>query len=168
MAELPTTVVRSIEGPCGRADLVDLSPHAATRPDWAATMATWFLTCPGQSPAWSCYGLSTIHLREMPGVRPAVIHTLGATHEVLLIAFNPAERPVATDIGTWSFLLPPNVMHQVVLNDDFQAVELAELAARAVVNGTLWAEPPLSGQREPWATTLDITAAHLRTGGHHE
>lgn len=165
---IPTTVIRTLEGPCGTAELLDLSALQALRPDVGGTLATWFLTCPRQSPAWDRYALSIVHLREVEGLPAPRIDVLGATHEVLLIAYHPGYHPSPLDAATWVPMFPVNLAHQVVLNDDLQAAECLELAARAVVHGLLWAEPPLSGQREPWVGTLELTAEHLRTGGHHE
>lgn len=153
----------TLEGPAGSAT------PAVGAPD--ATVAAWFLTCPGQSPAWDKYALGIVHLREQDGVQQAKITTPGATHEVLLIALDPDTNPTA-HAATWHHLRPCNVVEQVQLTDDQGAVELLELCARSVVDGLLWAEPPLSGQVEPWRTTLIRTSAHLRgephaSGDHH-
>lgn len=135
-------------------------------PDQQATVTSWFLDCPAQSPAWSHYLLSIIHLRPIPGVRPAVIREPHATHEVMVIALDPRGNPHPEDTETWRFLTPVNVCEQVQLPSDADAVELAADCARAVVNGVLWAEPPLSGQKEPWRTVLLKTAAHARGEEH--
>jgi hypothetical protein len=131
-------------------------------PDQAATLRTFFLDCPGQSPAWQHYLLSIIHLRPIEGVREAVIRFPGATHEVLIVALDPSKKPTATKRRSWSFLWPTNLEQQVQLDNDDQAHALLLDCARAVVDGRLWAEPPLSGQVEPWRTVLIKTAAHYR------
>lgn len=130
--------------------------------DWAATLKTWFLYCPGQSPAWSHYGLSVVHLRPIEGVRPAIVHLDGATHEVLLVAYDPQYEPKADDMTTWRFMLPVNLAHQVRVPDDEAAIKLIDYCAEAVIAGRLWAEPPLTGQTYPWKAALDATAEHLR------
>lgn len=154
-----------LEGVAGTATEI-LVEGPFPRPELAATLASWFLHCPGQSPAWSHYVLSVIHLRPIEGARPAVIRVPGATHEVVLLALDPTLEPQPTDSETWSFLTPVNVMEQVELPGDDQAVTLCRLSAQAVVAGYFWAEPPLSGQVEPWRTSMIKTAAHLRGEEH--
>ncbi len=152
------TLGRTLTGPAGTAT----EQFVEDPPAHTATVAAWFLDCPGQSPAWRHYGLSVIHLRPIEGMQSPVINIPGATHEVLLLAFDPQGSPVADDPETWSFLTPINVSEQIQLPSDEKAVKLLEQAARAVVDGILWAEPPLSGQVEPWRTSLIKTAAHAR------
>ena len=47
-----------------------------------------------------------------------------------------------------------------------QIAEVAWLMAWAIVTGHCWAEPPLSGQREPFRSIALATAEHYRPGGH--
>lgn len=154
-----------LAGSAGSAVEIVYTREADDPPDWSASLAAWFLTCPGQSPAWEHYVLSTIHLRPIDGVRPAVIRVPGATHEVLLYACDPRSDPTA-DPATWRPLHPINVMEQVTLPDDASAAALLRDTALAVVVGLLWAEPPLSGQVEPWRTSLIRTSAHFRGEEH--
>lgn len=130
--------------------------------DWPATLASWFLHCPGQSPAWSHFLLAIIHLREIDGAPPAHISVPHATHEVMLVALDPARLPNPEETETWSFLRPANVTEQIELPNDDEAVVLLRQCAQAVVDGVLPAEPLLSGAVEPWRTTLIQTAAHAR------
>jgi hypothetical protein len=131
--------------------------------DMSATIATWFLDCPGQSPAWRHYLLSVVHLRPIEGQsHEPVFQFPGATHEVMVVALDPDRKPSPADSETWFHLTPVNVAQQLVLEDDEQAKELLHLAARAVVSGILPAEPALAGAKEPWQTTLVNTAAHMR------
>lgn len=130
-----------------------------------ATVAAWWLECPGEAPLWSKYLLAVVHLRPVDGI-PANVVVPGATHELLVVALNPERDPRAVDPDSWEYLLPPNVTEQVELPDDNAAKQLASHAAQAVVAGILWAEPPLSGQVEPWRTSLIKTAAHLRGEPH--
>lgn len=135
-------------------------------PAQAATLATWFLRCPGQSPAWDRYLLSIIHLRDLPGVPPAEVRVPGATHEVLLFALDPEPDPQPTAPDSWRFLHPHNVMEQVQLPHDTAAIELLAKCAQAVLAGILPAEPMLAGAVEPWRTTLIRSAAHMRGEEH--
>lgn len=155
---------KTLRGPAGTA--IELHPVELDRPDQAATLATWWLECPGQSPAWSHYVLSIIHLRPIPGVKPAHVRVPGATHEVMLLALDPAKEPRPDDTATWSFLRPHNLMEQVQLPGDTEAVEMLELCIPLVLDGRLWAEAPLAGQVEPWRTVLIKTAAHARGEEH--
>lgn len=136
------------------------------RPDWEATLAVWFIDCPGQSPAWRHYLLSIIHLRPIEGVKPAIIRFPHATHEVLVAALDPTKNPRPLKPKSWSLLRPINVMEQVQLDNDDQARQLARDAAWATANGVLPAEPPLAGAIEPWRTALIKTAAHARGEAH--
>lgn len=162
---MKTTVGEAIDGPAGTAIQV-LFEGPYPRPEWESCIRTWFITAPGQHAAWTHYLLQLIHLRHIPGTHKPYINVPGATHEITLQALNPDKRPVAYDTKTWGGLSPVNFNDQFELPDDEKAVEMIDLAAKAVVDGVLWAEPPLSGQKEPWHSALLKTAAHLR-GEHH-
>lgn len=155
--------VSTVTGFAGSATLLRLTPtDGPPDPTLATTVGLWFLTCPGQSPAWSEYVLAAVHLREADGMPPARISQPGATHEVLLLALDPARSPSPLDTSTWRHLMPANVAVQIRVPDDDAARGVLRLAASAVADGLLWAEPPLSGQTEPWRSTLQETAAHFR------
>lgn len=159
------TLGETFEGPAGKAEQITYRLDEDDRPDQAATLASYFLTCPKQSPAWDSYLLSVIHLRDIEGVKPAHKRFPEATHEVLLMALDPDSNPGPLNLESFShYLTPINLTQQVQLNDDEEAKDVLRMAARAVVDGRLWAEPPLSGQTEPWATVLKHTAEHFRTG----
>lgn len=158
---------RVLTGPAGTATevLADLEPD--DRPDHQGTVASWFVHAPGQSLAWHHYSLGVVHLRPIPGQsHPPYINVAGATHEVFLLALNLALNPVADNPRTWRHLTPINVCEQVHLPTDELAAELGYLAAEAIVEGMLPAEPPLAGAVEPWRTALVKTAAHLRGEEH--
>lgn len=153
-------------GPCGVATQVLATLEPADPPDLQGTVGTWFLDCPGQSPAWRHYVLACIHLRPIEGVKPAVIRVPRATHEVFLYALDRDADPTPTDATSWRRLTPINVMEQIELPDDGAAAHLLERCAQAVVAGVLPAEPPLAGAREPWLSVLLKTAAHQRGEEH--
>jgi hypothetical protein len=164
---MKVTLGEQLRGPAGHAhELLLGKPDWWTRPEQQATLAAWFLNCPGQSPGWDRYLLSVIHLRPIPRARPAAILVPGATHEVILFALDPIRRPQPTRPHSWKPLLPINVMEQVQLPDDDAARTLLRGAARAVMDGLLPAEPALSGAVEPWRTSMIRTAAHLRGEEH--
>jgi hypothetical protein len=161
-------IKKKVRGPAGIAQELVLPPLTGwENPAWAATLALWFLKIPGQSPAWSRYVLSVVHLRPIEGA-PAVEYEFPkATHQVFLSALDMGPRPRANDSSTWHMLMPVNVSEQIELSGDSDAVRLAELCVKAVLAGMLWAEPPFSGQKEPWHTSLIRTSAHMRGEEHH-
>lgn len=153
---MKATPVRTITGPAGAATLVatEIEPGDA---QYAATVATWFLHCPRQSPAWEHYLLACVHLRPLPGApEPKIVRPL-ATHEFLVVALDPAEKPRPDDVRSWAHLTPVNVAEQLLLASDVEARQVVALAAQLVVHGALPAEPLLSGQREPWRSTLRLS-----------
>jgi hypothetical protein len=95
-----------------------------------------------------------------------VISVPHATHEVILLALDPAGDPKPTRTKTWKRLFPINVCEQIQVPDDDAARQLLYQAALGVMQGILPAEPPLSGAVEPWRTVLLKTAAHLRGEEH--
>lgn len=132
-----------------------------------AIVICWLLHCPGQAIFWDRFLLSIVHLRPILGdPRRAEIRIPGASHEVMLLALDPDEHPSPADPSTWVPLMPPNAVEQFEVPSDDAAVELAALAARAIVDGLLPAEPMLSGQVEPWRTVIIRTSAHLRGEEH--
>lgn len=156
-----------LEGPYGRA--VRVIVDEAVNVDQTATVACWFVTAPGQSPAWDQYSVAVVHLRPIEGEsRPPTIRVPGATHEFLVLALDPTpgREPVMTDPSTWHYLSPINVSEQVELPSDEAAAEMLRQVALAVVHGILPAEPPLAGAVEPWRTSLIKTAAHMRGEPH--
>jgi hypothetical protein len=78
----------------------------------------------------------------------------GVSHEFVLLALDPSKKPEPTNHNTWDPLHPFNLVQQVKVHDDSAAANLLNLCAAGVANGQLWAEPPLSGQVEPWKSFL--------------
>lgn len=135
--------------------------------DETATLASWFLHCPLQSPAWDHYAISVIHLRPIEGqTKPATITLPHASHQLFIVALDPTEHPTADDLTSWRFLHPINLAEQFEVPSDALAVHLLEASVDAVLAGMLWAEPPLSRQVEPWRSTIIRTSAHLRGEAH--
>jgi hypothetical protein len=154
----------TIIGRAGRAERCKLVPKT---PAQAANLASWPIEAPGQSPAWSHYLLSVAHLRPMPGVDPPAKQFPEAEHEILLVALDPAIGPRADDQETWHHLIPANAAVQFGGATDEEAVRVLDLAAKAVCDGVLPAEPafPRRGQ-EVWKRAIQETAAHVVFGGH--
>lgn len=153
-------------GPAGVATEVLCELEAGDPPELGAGVARWFLHCPGQSAGWDHYLLTTIHLRPIDGVPAHLIQAATVTHELIVVALDPARDPVAEDPSTWSFLSPWNTVEQLELPDDDAARLLTGRCAEAVVCGMLPAEPMLSGEVEPWHSVLQESAVRLRAGAH--
>lgn len=135
--------------------------------DETATLAVWYLHCPLQSPAWDDYLMSVIHLRPIDGAtREPTINLPHASHELLIVALDPKATPSPDNPLSWRILTPINLAEQFEVPNDAAAVHLLEAAVDAVLAGMLWAEPPLSGQVEPWRTTVIRTSACLRGEAH--
>ena len=156
-----------IEGLHGTAERIALGDG----PQWAETLCSWLLTAPWAHPLWSQYDLIVVRLRDgMPGFPPPKRQFDGATHELLVIALNPEYGPFTpaslrkfADKGSLPLLTPVNIAEQVEATDD-EAAELAELAARSVVNAQL---NPETGDapdriRMNWKASLVKTLAHIR------
>lgn len=155
----------SYKGKAGAAGKIRLDN--LNRPDQQATLAAWLINAPGQSPAWSDYMVGIIHLRDIPGVKPASINRPGATHELLICALDPAENPDPGDIETIVPLSPINAAVQFTGNSDEQAIHIGEQATRAICDGYMPAEPALSGQgQQIWTDAVDATIEHLKRGYH--
>lgn len=151
---------RTLSGRAGAAQEQFVQLEPGDNPDFQAHLGSWFILAPLQSPAWDHYILSLIHLRPIEGVEPAVILQKGATHEFQMAAIAREGIPVADNPATWRWLQPVNLSEQVNLPSDEAAVRLLERCVREIVEGRLWAEPPLAGQVEPWRSVLRATAEH--------
>jgi hypothetical protein len=150
-----------LTGSHGSATELICTREAEDRPATAATVASWFIWAPNQSPAWECCGLSAVHLRIIPGCKPPVLLFPDATHELLLAAFDPREKPSAVNPESWFFLRPLNFVAQLRLGNDASIAQLLRMCAQEVVQGRLWAEPPYNGSREPWRSFLRLRSIDL-------
>jgi hypothetical protein len=158
---------RIVTGPFGTATEIDMATTTPGTPAQQASLACWFLHIPGAHPLWSRFLLSAVHLREVDGAPPAFKRFAGATHEMLVIALDPALEPRPDDVTTWRHLTPVNVVEQFAVNTDEDAIAITEALARACVDGLLLVEPEgILGAREQWTQTVSSTSEHLRLGGH--
>lgn len=156
---------RIIRGAAGIAErFTKIEPET---PAQQATLAGWLINAPGQSPAWSHYLLSLIHLRPIDGAKPANIRIPGATHEIIVCALDPEKHPTVNVVESLCPLLPINAEAQFQVETDEQAIDLAEKCVTAVCNGFLPAEPPFQDYgRRMWQESVTASAEHARTGGH--
>lgn len=154
-----------IEGIAGWAERWTAVDRA--RPEQAGTVAAWLVYAPNQSPAWSHYLVSVVHLRDIPGAAPAKLQRPGMTHEFILVALDSQLWPTVNTPETIHHLRPVNAICQFQVDTDERATEIAELAARAIVDGHMPAEPPFQWQGQRlWQECIDRTAEHARSGGH--
>lgn len=138
-------------------------PEKPDVPDWAATLSSFLLFCPGAHMGWSYWSTCLIHLRPIEGVRPAVIRTPGATHEIMTCALNPAHGPDPDNPKTFAPLLPFDLEHQLRLDCDADAVAIHDLYVRHIMSGVA---SPDSDFCSYWERILSTTAAHYRAGMH--
>lgn len=129
------------------------------------TLRGYLMHAPLAHPAWAWHVMYVIHLRPCERHGEATLFFPGATHEVMVLALHPDhdDELDPDDHTTWHILRPPDAVVQVILADDQQAVELLGLAAAAISVGLL---VPDSDHRRSWASSLALTAEHIRLGGH--
>lgn len=160
----PTIVPEpTYRGAYGEAWKIDLASAHEVKPH--TSVVTYIIRAPGQA-LWDHYMVSVVHLRDTPGIDAAIKHAPNMTHEFMLIALNPELFPTPTDPNSWQHLEPLNVVQQIECGDDRQAERLADLAARAICDGFIPAEPSLPGELAAWRESIRMTAEHGRTGGH--
>lgn len=110
--------------------------------DWQASLAGWILECRGDAPfwAWSFWSISVVHLRPLPGVRPAQLQYDGAQYEIVSAAIDPevADPVEACESGAGArFLSPLDFVIQFHGVDDAGAVSAAERCVEDSVRGML-------------------------------
>lgn len=128
-----------------------------------ATISTWLLHLPGQHPFWSRYLLSVVHLRDLPGFKPAFKRTPDAEHEITLFALDPAVTPDPDNPATIKVLTPVNYAEQFSGLTDEKAGLLCAQLALAFIAGQLLAEPSgISGARELFSKRLTREIEDLR------
>jgi len=150
-----------LTGRAGTARELLVTLDAADPKDWSAGVGSWFIEAPDQSPAWRHFWLSAIHLRPIEGGNPVTITVAGATHEILMFALDPHHKPTPLDPQAWVRLHPCNLEEQFTVTSDAAASQLLAWCATNVVDGNLWAEPPLCGQVEPWRSLIRYRAKYF-------
>lgn len=158
----------TLSGPQGHAWRV---PLWRTDPAHEACLAVWLVEAPGYHPAWSRWLMNLIHLRDIPGVKPAHRKFPSATHELVIAALDPESygEHDAVIAGTppkdfgWQHLTPIDVIEQFEVPADQMAVRIAELSVGCILDGKL---SPDQDYRRVWHDVLATTAQHLREGRH--
>lgn len=132
-----------------------------TLPAHAATVAHWLIRSPHFHPAWDRWVVIVVHLRDMPGVKPASKQYQKATHELIIMALDPEQEPFdpGTPPAPIKFLTPPDVVVQFHVERDADANKMCDLAVRAICDGKA---SPDSDYRSYWIANIKSTSAHLR------
>lgn len=161
-------------GAFGEAQRLDINPAL----DGADTTITWWLLTGQWHPIWPQFVISVVHLRDVEGRPPAKLHFEGATHELAVMALNPGDGPAATIhtpevlargglAAVGGFLQPIDVVHQFTATDE-EMVQLADLCAKACINGVLTpsTDDNRPAFREAWLSACVRTLAHIRGEEH--
>lgn len=159
--------------------------------DWHAGIGAWFIeSAPdvldplGLFTRWYC---GVVHLRDMPGVRPAHRHYPEATYELMCFTIDPDsgvsidtydERTRTGTADNAEALQPADIVYQWHGTNDKQAEAVGAAFVRAIVHGALSPSRPPSGQSGTmvfapgparafdveWRRRLDATVEHYVTG----
>lgn len=153
-------------GQAARAWRVDLSKIVHPTPDTTATLASWFVNAPGAHLCWSWWVVSVIHLRPIPGVRPAHITRPNAMHELIVFAQDPDHAlpdPRSPRLEDFRALSPIDVSEQFMVPNDADAAALCEQLVKGCCDGRL---SPDQDYRRLWAAYIQGGAQHVRAGLH--
>lgn len=158
-----------VTGRAGRAWALS-RPESTKRPDHAASLASYVVNVPGAHAYWSWWMVTMIHLRDIPGVRPAHKDYSEAEYEFSIVSLDPTHgEPPDIDgfeLGTcegFHHLTPPDVVKQFHSVTDDVVKTIALLAIRAICDGRL---SPDQDFRSRWNQTIDDTVAHYVAGKH--
>lgn len=153
-----------MRGNMGRAMLMTVP---GTTPAHQAHLCGWLIESRETGLPWWQFQLSVIHLRQIEGVRPPVLRSPEATHEVMVVAYDP-DRPVTADgrkTGVW--LQPINLSAQFT-STDFHAIELAGHLSEKAIDGELHLEPMPSAATIAMCLTGQVPMIHDTRWQWHE
>lgn len=197
-----------LTGPSGEARLVPLDRLEHTHGSERATIAYWWIRlahpymmvihvppgsdpqiisadnialvpmAPGSPDRLDTFALCVITLADLDGVEPATKRFPWSTHELIVVTLDPTHPHDFEDPPPWPTMSPVNLSLQFEVDNDDQALVLAESAARGIVHGLLPPEiqafvPELAkmmtveGLHHMWEDSIRQTAEHLRTHGSH-
>lgn len=153
-----------ITGRAARAWKIEIPPDAPT--DWQASLRTYLVNGEGFHPHWTWWRVGMSHLRDIPGVKPAVKHYAGAEYEFMIAAIDPSYPPdvEAKDGGYRIHLLSPiDVVVQFDGLTDDQAARLCMMAATIICRGQA---SPDQDYRSWWEMAIRNAVQHELMGGH--
>jgi hypothetical protein len=155
-----------LKGVGGRAWNLPLVSRVA---DHDACLGLWLVHSPPSHPFWPWKLVSVIHLRDIPGVKPALKRYPEAEYEFMIMAINPetCPNPDPEDYRHgYPLLEPPDVVEQFhVKNNDHDAKRILEACISGIMSGSIL---PDEDYRSRWKETIAGTAAHFRSGAHAE
>jgi hypothetical protein len=144
-------------------------PSTELAKKWPAGLDMWLMHRPGSHPFWSWYVVTGCSLRDVTGLPPAKKRSPDMTHEIMVLALDPAYTPDdswCTDTeGRWAkyFLTPPDLSEQLGGFTDEKLNELVFSFVRAFCTGYAC---PDQDYRSYNRRLLETTADHLRRDLH--
>lgn len=143
------------------------------RADWDASIGLFLVNGPFH-PFWSWWAVLAVHLRDLPGVKPAYRQYPEAEYEFAIHSLDAgAQRPFDPAKDRWAerLLSPPDVVKHFdvgttlpVVERDRVARKVLELAVAAVVDANI---SPDSDLRRWWESAIPRTVEHVLTSGQH-
>lgn len=178
VADVAAVTLKLIEKGIGAAwEVVADESTPDRRPDWDASIGLALLSGPWH-PFWGWWAVAVVHLRDMPGVRPAYRQYPTAEYEFAihsLDAGGSVGKPwdVERDYMSWSsrLLTPPDVVKHFDVGTTLPVVE-RDRVARAVFTSAVagivrGGVSPDSDFRSWWNAAIPRTVEHVLTSGQH-
>jgi len=149
----------NFEGNGGRAWRMNIKPTTKAH---EASLVMWLIEGP-HHPLWRWHALTAIHLRDLPGVRPAQKSYPQAEYEIGIHSVDP-ECEVDVDsieAGTsmLKFLRPPDLIHQFHGVTDNEVIQITVRIISLIVAGE--ASPDVDYQSF-WKKIIDGTGVIFR------
>ena len=113
------------------------NPEFDKRPDASAWLKAWIVQTEFAYPLCDHYLITCVHLRDIPGARPANITVAGATHGVSVVALQPHEDYPINGPLPYPFPNPFNFVDQWKADSDEEAVQKVETCVKEIINGFL-------------------------------
>lgn len=165
----------TISGTRGRAWDGRAFPAAPNpQPDWQGCCGQYVVNVPGAHPLWQWWMVSTVHLREIDGVKPPHLQRPTATHEFIILSMNPEIGSPEQQFDRYHqwldevrdskrsiYLSPPDLVFQVDGCTDEIAGEICTLLVRTFCAG---GSSPDSDFRRYNEQLILGTLDHMRQG----
>lgn len=137
-------------------------------PDHQACLGSWLLNMPGAHPFWSYWLVTCVHLRDIPGVKPAHKKYPEAEFEFSIHSIDPERCPEPDPdkaLEGFPLLSPVDVVEHFHGLSDRDALRVAEAGINAMCHGRI---SPDQDFRAEWHRVITGTVEHFRQGGHPE
>jgi hypothetical protein len=98
----------------------------------------WLIEAGWAHPLWHSYAMSLVNLAPSPGLPAPMLYIPNATHEMVLLALDPAQprQPMIDDLN-FQPLHPANFAAQMIMPDDGAAIANVERALLLIADGQL-------------------------------